>query len=163
MKTIMKILIIGMLAVMFVAPATAVAEPSVTILVDKNDGNGFQPLTDSYIPEGTVCDFKAEFKDFVIDPNDLNSFIFWGFEVSIYPPGESKFEYLRSDWESTPVSHTMGEDETFTIEAAALSYAPLVVVSSNEVTSTPEAATIAMTAIGLLAVLGFVFRRKEEQ
>lgn len=162
MKTIMKILIIGMLAVLFVTPATAAAEPTPSITIWVDSGFGYVEIEDEgtcVVEANSTCTFKAEY-------NNMPQNIGCGFEIS-NESGLITYLATLSDGSTVIVleypGYELSEGEAVTLEAAVMGYGVGILVVEGDIQQTPEPTTIAMTAIGLLAVLGFVFRRKEDK
>ena len=156
MKMISRMVLVGVLLMMVVMPAVAA---DITIYMDI--GNGWEVAEDSHqyqVGANTECRFKASYSG-------------WGSGTTIYAfdvendttwiGGENGIKSTDT-WETGVVTYTISLDETVFVEAAAANFAKKKIsVTASTVTGVPEPTTLALTALGMLGVLGFVRRRRE--
>ncbi|VUT27458.1 MAG: hypothetical protein SYNGOMJ08_00002 [Candidatus Syntrophoarchaeum sp. GoM_oil] len=155
MKIIREAILVGVLVMMLVAPAVAA---DITVYMDI--GNGWEVAEDSNqykVDADTECKFKANYSGW-------GSGTMYAFDVandSTWIGGENGISSTDT-WETAVVTYTISLDETVFVEAAAANFVKGISVTSSTITGVPEPITIAMTTIGILGVLGFVRRRREE-
>ncbi|MHC1573009.1 MAG: PEP-CTERM sorting domain-containing protein, partial [Candidatus Syntropharchaeales archaeon] len=116
--------------------------------------------------------FTAHFYDWGNDSFD------WNFYVDELHDGEEAVYHdggycnncsccTDCGWWSNVLSYTPVLDETFEVNADCLAYGLTgygganVTFEAASITTVPEPTTLALTALGILGVLGFVYRRRE--
>ncbi|MCW7076012.1 MAG: PEP-CTERM sorting domain-containing protein [Candidatus Syntrophoarchaeum sp.] len=176
MKTI-RMALVGVFLMMLVMPA--VAAYNIDIFMDWNHDGNFAcderlvPGANYTVTAGVEYDFIAHFYDWGAD-----SFT-WNFDVGGRHDGEgTTYQYggyckncsccMDCGWWSNVLSYTPVLDETFEVSADCLAHgitgyygSTNVTFEAASITAVPEPTTLALTALGMLGVLGFVRRRRE--
>lgn len=160
MKIIRKTMLIGLLAMMMLAAPAIATAPSIDIQMSTDGGANWESIT-GIVKEGVVdADyiFRAVYTDY-----DGSTYILSGYsDINSPSPYDTETGLINSNPFTTPTlaSNTFESGETLTITATAVG-AGVVEGAVGAVQEVPEPTTIAMTAIGILGVLGFVFLRRE--
>ncbi|OFV68407.1 MAG: membrane protein containing PEP-CTERM bacterial domain protein [Candidatus Syntrophoarchaeum caldarius] len=151
-----RMALVGVLLMMLVMPAVAT---DITIYMDI--GNGWEVAENSHqyqVDANTECRFKANYSGW----GSGTMYVFNVTNSSAWIGGESGTSSTDT-WETGVVTYTISLDETVFVEAAAANFAKKKIsVTASTVTGVPEPTTLALTALGMLGVLGFVRRRREE-
>ncbi|RLE40419.1 hypothetical protein DRJ16_07175 [Candidatus Woesearchaeota archaeon] len=151
-----RIGLVGVLLMMVVMPA--VAAYNITIYMDRGDGwEVAEDGTNYEVGANTECRFKANYSGW-------GSGTIYAFDVennTTWIGGESGTSSTGT-WETGVVTYTISLGETVFVEAAAADVTNKhISVTASTVTGVPEPTTLALTALGMLGVLGFVRRRRE--
>jgi len=154
MKTIVNILLACMLTMVVIGTASA---GSIQLSANEVRISG---LTKAVAPdENGEIEFTAKLKGWPVGTN---------YSWTIFDTCKEKTYYYKGITDAKPyivsekISVEPGCEYIFTVNCLDWNAQQKGKTIAGTVQITPEPATIAMTAIGLFAVLGFVFKRRED-